>query len=415
MDDEPLKKGEGAALLTTVVTVLLALAKYVAGILSGNLILITDALHSAADVFPIFASWFGLKISQRDPDEKFPYGYYKAESIATLLVSLFIMYAAVEFLRDGYARLFFISDVSHTLTAMAVASSSIVISLLIARYQKRVGEETNSQSLLVNSKESLIDVLSSFVVLVGVVLTYYRIPYVEGVVSIAIAVLILRIGIESVRDSIYALMDKSPSEDIEKEVIAIIGSIAGVEGFQDLKLRRSGPFIFGEATVMIRKFVDVDRAHEIADKMETELKEEIDGLDYFVTHVEPYQTAKHRIAVPIKDDEGLQSDTSDHFGRAPYYALVSADKSDRSIEDLETLDNEYNDKDVRAGLNAANMLVEEKIDYLFTKEIGEISFHTMRDHLVDIYKVGDETVKESVERFLDDDIELLESPTREKD
>lgn len=413
--DETLKKGERAALTTTILTVVLAAAKWIAGVLSGNLILITDALHSAADVFPIFASWFGLKLSRRDPDKEFPYGYYKAESIATLFVSLFIMYAAFEFIREGYSKLFEVSQVSHTYVAVSVALSSVIISFLISRYQKKMGEVTNSQSLIVNSKESMMDVLSSVVVLLGVILSYYQIQYVEGLTTIAIALLIMKVGVESIRDSIYALMDKSPSEEIEKEVIRVIGSISGVEGFKDLKLRKSGPFIFGESTVMVRKFVDVDRAHEVADNLENKLKEEIDRLDDFTTHIEPYKTSRSRIAIPIDEKKGLDSNISDHFGRAPYYAVVSVDKERDSVESFEVIENEYKDREVRAGLNASHLLIDEKIDYLFTREIGEISFHTMRDHLVDIYHVKGEKVKKALDKFFEDEIELLRSPTREKD
>ncbi len=66
-----LKEGEKASALTTLITILLAIAKAIAGTISGSLVLLTDALHSAVDVLPILASWFGLRIAQRDPDEKF--------------------------------------------------------------------------------------------------------------------------------------------------------------------------------------------------------------------------------------------------------------------------------------------------------------------------------------------------------
>lgn len=88
---EMLKRGEKAALVTTGAKLFLALGKGGVSLFSGSLVLMTDALHSGIDVIPIFASWFGLKISQKKPDEKFPYGYYKAESLATLFISLFIL------------------------------------------------------------------------------------------------------------------------------------------------------------------------------------------------------------------------------------------------------------------------------------------------------------------------------------
>lgn len=83
--------GEKAAAYSAVATLLLACFKGMVGYLSGSVALTTDAFHSGADSITRFASWFGLKVSQRKPDEKFPYGYYKAETLTALFVSIIII------------------------------------------------------------------------------------------------------------------------------------------------------------------------------------------------------------------------------------------------------------------------------------------------------------------------------------
>ena len=94
-----LKEGEKTAGIVTGITFLLALVKGLIGFLSGSVILMTDALHSAADSTTGFASWLGLKISQRKPNEKFPYGYYKAENLATFYICLHLVYACRDIVR----------------------------------------------------------------------------------------------------------------------------------------------------------------------------------------------------------------------------------------------------------------------------------------------------------------------------
>ncbi len=410
-----LKESEKAALTTTIITIFLAMGKSLAGIISGNLVLLTDGIHSAADILPIFASWFGLRIAQREPDEKFPYGYYKAESLASLFVSLFIIYIAFEFGLRGFSKLFEESSVSYPLIAGSVAAVSIVVSFLIARYQNKVGEKTNSQSLIANSKESMMDVYSSVLVFVAISLSYLEIPYIEGAATMLIALLILKVGFESIKDSVYALMDISPSKDIEQEVISIIGNISGVEGYQALKLRKSGPFVFGEVTVKVRKSVDVDRAHEISDNLERKLKDEIETIDSFTTHIEPYTTVKSRIAIPIKSKDGMTSEISEHFGRAPYFLIATLDTDEEKIEDWEIIENRYENKEVRAGLKAADLIVKEKIDSLLTCQIGDISFHTLRDHIVDIFECEKGEVKDVVEKYLSGDLTRLSEATKHKD
>ncbi|MFP4046049.1 MAG: cation diffusion facilitator family transporter [Candidatus Aenigmatarchaeota archaeon] len=412
---EVLRKREKAALVTTLATIVLAAGKGIIGYMTGSLVLITDSLHSTVDIFPIFAAWFGLKISQREADERFPYGYYKAESIASFLVSLFILYVAIDFGREGYAKLFEVSQLSYPLAAGAAALSSVIISGYIARYQMKVGKKTSSQSLVANAKESFADVLSSVVVLIAIILSYYKVPYVEGAVTIFIALLVLKIGLETLKDSVYGLMDISPSKEIEKKVISTIGDVAGVEGFADLKLRRSGPFIFGEVTVMIRKYVDVERAHEIAESLEERVKDKISRLDSFSIHIEPYQTDKLRLVIPVEDSNGEESKVSEHFGRAPYHTLVYLDKKKEEIKELELRENEFKDREVRAGLNLIRELVKEKIDVVVTEEMGEISFHSLRDNLVEIYRSRGETVKEIVDNFSKEELQRLDKPTREKD
>ncbi|MCG7844797.1 MAG: cation diffusion facilitator family transporter [Methanomassiliicoccales archaeon] len=408
--DGVLKKGERAALTSTGVTGLLALGKGLGGVFTGSLVLIADAVHSALDVLPITASWLGLRVSRKRADERFPYGYYKAESIATLFISLFIIYAAIELVLEGYSRLFQSSEVSQPMIAVAVALLSSVTSALLAKYQRRVGDEICSQSLIANAKDTFMDVFVSLMVLVAIVLAYYDVPYVEGATIMAISIFILKIGLETIKDAVMALMDISPSRDVEERVIRTIGGIAGVEGFADLRLRRSGPFLFGEVAVKVRKQLDVESAHEISARLEMDLRKSVSRLEGFTVHIEPYEVSEARVVVPLNEDAGMGSTPSSKFGRAPYFALVSLNSKEGKVRELTIVPNQAMDREHRAGLHAVNALVEEKIDVLITSEIGEIAFHALRDHLVTILRLRGETLSEVLEQYLSDRLEPLEAP-----
>jgi len=409
-----LKQGEKAAGISTITIFLLALAEALVGFLSGSIILITDALHNATDLTASFASWFGLRISQRKPDERFPYGYYKAENLATLLVSGFILYAAFELLSEGYSRLFTLTELAQPLQALGMALVSLIVSYFLARYMKKIGEKINSQSLIANSQERMTHVFLSLVIFVAILLTFYKVPYVEGIITIFFSLIIFKVGIFTVKDSVFSLMDVSPSKEIEDEVKNIINSIAGIEGFEELKLRRSGPFDFGEVKVKIRKFVDVKRAHEIADNIENKIKEKVEEIDSFTIHVEPYETEEQKLIIPIKQDRGLDSEIMNQFGRANYFIFVNIDKKKGEVKSTYVKENPHKKKLSKVGFAAVNFIVKEKIDVLITKEMGGISFHTLRDHLVDVYKVEGKTVEEVVERFINNKLERLTQPTKEE-
>jgi cation diffusion facilitator family transporter len=409
-----LKKGEKTAGIATLTIALLTLVEAVVGFLSGATILIADALHNAVDSITNFASFFGLKISQRKPTEKFPYGYYKAENLAALFVSVFIIYAAIELLIEGYSKIFTLTEITMPLQAIVVALVSLIVSYFLSRYMKKVGEEINSQLLIANSREKLMDVFSSIIVLIGILTTLYRIPYVEGLLTSVFSLVILKSGIFIVKDSIFALMDVSPGKDIEKRIRKIISSIVGVEEFKDLKLRRSGPFIFGEVTVKIRKHINVKRAHEIADIIENKIKGEIEDIDSFTIHVEPYESEEMKLAIPVEANKGLNSEISEHFGRANYFIFVTVNKKEGKIGSFYIKNNPYKEKSAKAGYFVANLMIKEKIDVLITKEIGGISFHTLRDNLVDVYKIKGKNIKEVVNNFIKDKLELLTEPTKEE-
>jgi len=408
-----IRKGQRAAKNATIITVLLAMLKAVVGLLSGSLALLTDALHSTIDIVTISISFVGLKIAGKRPTKRFPYGYYKAESLAVLFISLIIFFIAFRLLLRGYYYLFFVSAINFAPAALSVALISSAVSFLVARYLKKTGEEINSQALLVNSQERKVDALSSIAVFVAILSNYYEIPYIEGSVVIVLASLILKIGIISMRDSVFALMDVSPSKEIENKIKKILKSIKGVESFENLRLRKAGPFIFGEVIVKIKKFVDVAKAHEIADNIENKIKEQIKQVDSFTVHVEPFKTERQKILVPVKNKNGLNSEISEHFSRAEYFIFVLTDN--KKIKSYYFKANPFKTKKVRTGISVTHYVIKEKIDTVITKEIGEISFHALRDGLVDVYKADGKRVGDIINNFIDNKLTRLKQQTREKD
>ena len=406
-----LKKGQKTALISSLISLLLAILKGVVGVLSNSVVLIADALESATDIASGLASFFGLRIAQKKPDEKFPYGYYKAENIASLFIGMLIIYAAINLLIASYHRLFTIPEIGYGYIPLIVVAVSAITTLLTSLYLKKKGNQLNIQSLIANSKDRLKDFFVSIIIFIVIALK--NIPYIEGIVSILISVVVLRMGILTAKDSIFALMDVNPSIEIEKKIKKIISSISGVEDVKHIKLRSSGPFIFGECHVKIRKHVNVSRAHEIADKIEEKIKKNVKQIESFTIHIEPFKSSKQKIVIPIKQNKGLDSAVIDHFGRADNFIFINIDS--KKIKSFYVKKNPFKEKKVRAGLSAVNFVIKEKINLLITQQMGDISFHTLRDNLVDIYKTKGKTVKNVLENLIKNKLEKLEKPTRRKE
>lgn len=407
---EKLKRGEKTAGAATLVALAFALAKGVIGYLSGSIALITDAVHTSADSLATFASWFGLKISQRKPDERFPYGYYKGETLATLFVCVLILYAGIDLLLESYSKLFVLSELAIPQWALGVSLISAITYFFMAKYMESVGKRINSQSLITNAQESKMNILASAIVFVGVLCSYFKVPYIEGGVGILMSLLLFQIGLINGKIALFSLMDVSPSREIENKAEEVIASILGVEDFEDLKLRRAGPYIFGEAKVKIRKFVDVGTAHEISQNIEKKIKKEIGQIDSFTIHIEPYKTRKQKLVIPIQNRDGLNSKIVDHFGRANHFMFITLEENRMQSHYIK--DNPHRTRKVRAGLFAAHEIAKDKVDVLITSQIGEISFHSLRGHLVDIYLTKGRVVKDAIDDFVNKKLERLTEPTR---
>ena len=412
METKSLQKGQKVALKIVGVVFSFALAKGIVGFISGSVVLLADAIHSAADAFSTILVWLGLKISQRKPNQQFPYGYYKAENLSTLLVALLIFYAGFEIIRESIFKLTHSYDLKIPLIAITVAFLDATIMFLVGSYEVRVGKRIKAQSLIADGSESKMHILSSSVVLLGLVASWLHFPYIEGIAGIIISFFIFSVGVTSLKDSVLSLMDVSPSPEVEKKIKSILRKVQNVESYHGLKLRKSGPFIFGEVKILIKPDIEVARAHRITEEIEQGIKEKIPEVDSFSIHVEPLDKEKIKIALPAQDDKGLQSLVNSSLSHAPFFVFVDIQK--KKIHAIDFQENPYREKTLRAGLSVGHYLLKHKVNSLLTQEIGPITFHFLGDNLVDVYKAPAGTVAEVIQMFLDHQLPLLNKPTTEK-
>jgi len=406
--NEKLKKGKKVAMNCTLVTVVLTLIKGIVGFISGSVALIADSFHSFSDIFIIFATWIGLKISQKKPNEKFPYGYYKIETFTSLIVSLFIIGVGVEIFRKSITSFTSLYEMKIGYIALGVTILSAIVSYFISIYEIKVGKEIKSSALLMNGYESKMDVFTSIAVFVGVLSSYLGIRYIEGVVGIFISALLIKYGLKGFYESILILMDACPDVKLERKIKDIILRNDNIKNVKSIKLRKSGLVIFGEATIIVKGLINVERAHEISDNIESKIKKEIPELNEIIIHIEPEVKEEFIIAVPIKSKIG--KNISNNFSRSPYFAFISIKK--KKISGIKIIENPYVNKKIKVGLSIGNFLAE-KSDVVITKNIGEISFHVLRDNFVEIYKTDSEELKKAVDDFISGKLKKLNKETKE--
>lgn len=408
---EKIKKGQRVAMTATVATIFLVLSKGAAGIIFDSRLLLADAFHSGVDCLAILAAWIGLKISSVKKSEKFPYGLFKAETLSVLIICIFIILGAVELIEDGVKSVMKHEKVtSFPLLPFSVSAISGFFSFFIARYEKKAGEEIGSDSLIANSRDSFLDVFASMVVCAGILLHGYNVPYVEGVIIIAIGLLIVKLGIENIYKSVLVLLDANLKTGLVSEIRNDIMMVPGVKSIGSLKIRSSGIADFAEVTIFVKRSVDVENAHHIADDIESYIVENYSHIDSVFVHIEPEDKHNEIIAVPVNEKGGMDALINPKFGKSIHFAIISRNGEDFKIETY--CSGKYTSSKIFSGLNHAKMLCRYQVDAVIVRDIGEVAFHLFKNYRVEVYRTKSDSLNACLLEYKDKNIEKLESATK---
>jgi len=409
--NEGLKRGRRIAFISALVSLLLAMMKGIVGYLFGSHVLIADAFHSGADLLTHAASGFGLWIASRGKTTKFPYGLYRAETLACSIVGGFIVVAGIEIFREGYHRLFYLEPVrSFPILPVAASIISSVAAFVVAKMELKVGKSIGSQSLIASSREAFLDIFTSLIVLIGILLVYFRIPYVEGAIIILISLLLFKLGIENIWTSLLVLMDANLDPELQFELEEKANEIYGVKGVSDVKIRQSGPFKMVECVIRTRPSLPLYRAHELANKVEDLIAKDYEHIESVFIHVEPLKDEIVSAIIPVQDIKGMDSLISDHFGRAPYFVIVRLENGNMDIEDFYS--NEFLNEKGHIGIKVVRAIVKYRLDLVFVSNIGEIAYYMLKDNIVDIYRAEEGlSVKEVMQRYRLNQLEPITEPT----
>ena len=409
-----LEKGQRIALLSTLLIFALAFLKAFVGYTFNSPLLIADAWHSGADILINLSSLIGLKLASKKKSNRFPYGLYRAETIACLLIGALIAFIGLDMFKDGWHKLFLMDSQSgFPVFPIGASIVSCAVASFLAVKQRAIGKAIGSQALVATAKEAFFDIFTSLFVLVGIVCVYVQTPYVEGAIIILIAVLILKLGIETVWKSIMILMDADMDTDLKLSIEKKLNRIHGVKGVAGVKIRRSGPFKIVNCIIKTDPSLILHKSHELADIAENMLLTEYENIESVFIHVEPEKEIVEIAAIPVQDKNGLESKLHQHFGKAPYFIILNLGNGRIDIDSY--MENEFLDKRGHIGLNVAKSLIGYSIHSLFVLSIGEISFHLLKNHYVDIFKVDKEMkVKDIITLYKANKLDSLTKPDLSK-
>ena len=414
---ENLQIGANASKNSTLALVFLAILKGIVGFYSGSIALIADAVHTSLDIFTSLAVWVGLKLSLRDTVEKFPYGYYKAENLIALFVSVVILLSGVELVREAISSIKYPTVIEYQGLALGTAVFSAITIYALFRYKLKVGRQIDSQALVADAMHSYTDVFSSLVVVVAVAGSMLDMPWLDSVGVLVISLMIFRLGFGIAKTAALTLMDAWLDEDSIAGIRQAVGGINGVNIVEDIRLRRSGLVVFGEISVEIEGEADLKRVEMLSEEIKGVVKKEIGNLEHLAVNAKPGKMAVVKVAIPVASigrggaeaEDGLRSKLSHHLGKAPYYIFIELE--DDTVKNWEILENPAADLERKKGVKTAEFLKEHGVNVVVVRDIGEGPFHSLHDDFVKILQIPDgvDDVEGVVGQIAD--LNVITSPT----
>lgn len=246
--------GVSASVASIVTNLVLAAVKLLCGILCSAPSLVSDAAHSAADLFSTLILLVGLRLSERSPDKAHPYGHERFECLASILLSGVLLMTGltigVSAVRGVLSRAYL--DTSPPETAAAVvAFLSVAVKLALSRYMSAVAKRIRSTSLRAEALHQISDALASLAALLGIVMALLGFGVFELLASIVIAGFLLHAAYSIFREAAMQLIDRSAGEEIEAQIYDAVKSVDGVVSVEKLYTRLFGSRIYVEAELML--------------------------------------------------------------------------------------------------------------------------------------------------------------------
>ena len=274
--------------ISTIGNTILSVAKIGIGFAAGSLAVLGDGIDSATDVVISIVMILAARIISKPPTKKYPYGYEKAETIATKILSLVIFYAGVQMLISSIGSL--ISPEPKEMPAaiaIYVTLFSIVGKLLLALYQYRAGRRIGSSLLTANAVNMRNDVIISCGVLIGLVFTFLlKLPILDTVTGLIISLFIIRSSIRIFMDSNVELMDGVKDESIYRKIFDAVEAVPGAHNPHRVRSRQIGNLYMIVLDIEVDGSITVTEAHRIANEVEHSIKAKIDNIYDIVVNVE---------------------------------------------------------------------------------------------------------------------------------
>jgi len=275
------------ALVSVLAAVLLVATKLTVGVLTNSLGIMSEALHSGIDLIAAAMTLYAVRAAARPPDEEHMYGHEKVEALSSLGETILLFVTCIWILYEAVSRLFLghAPEVEVGFVALGIMVLSMVVDFTRSRVLHRAAVKYKSQALEADAVHFSTDLISSAVVILGIIMTMLGFPSFDAIAALGVAFITAIIGYRLLKRSVGTLTDAAPrgiSQTAEAEAM----KVEGIRRVSKVRVRESGPTTYIELTVLIDKMIPLEQGHRIMDQVEDRIREAVPDADVIV-HAEP--------------------------------------------------------------------------------------------------------------------------------
>lgn len=271
---------------------LLSAGKILVGLFAGSAALVADGYHSLADVLSDIGILLALKAASQPPDDNHPYGHHSFETLGAIIVAGFMLVTALFIGRSAVLSIIH-QDFKHPEWAALVASLvSVVAKEIMARYTIHVGKLHHSPALMANGAMHRSDAISSLAAAAGIAGAMLGFHVLDSVGAIVIALFILRMGWDLMRENVMALMDTMPDPDLVGQIRLEVEKVPCIQEVRTLHVRQRGSWFLADLRISVHPDHTIESAHNIAHQAEDAVRNGVDKIARVFVHVEPGERAE---------------------------------------------------------------------------------------------------------------------------
>ena len=242
----------------------LALFKAIVGLLSGSIAITLDSVNNVTDVFSSIVTIIGTKLGNKKPDREHPFGHGRIEYLSSMLISMIILYAGLSSLIESIKKIITPNKLEYTLFSIIIVVVAIFVKIFLGTYVRKKGRELNSTSLINSGNDALLDSVISFSTLFAAFIFLIFNISIEAYLGVIISFIIIKTGIEMIKESISSILGERVNIDLIKSVKKTILAFDEVLGVYDIIFNNYGPnSYYGSVHIEISNTYTLDYVDEL--------------------------------------------------------------------------------------------------------------------------------------------------------